>query len=196
MPAQRLPWFRFWVGATANAKVRTLNDGVFRTWVELLDLAAQQPRRGRFASAKEAAALSRRSAQHVGALIHAGLIDTTPEGLVMHDWDDWQRWRKEDAIDPLNDTGTTHERPPDQPTIDPPNDHGNDQFSRVRASAPVRREERREIRELRDVVPGWPAGHPGTMRERAREGGLPAGVPAEVIHRLSKPPIELNGGVM
>lgn len=118
MPAQRLPWFRFWMGATAHGKVRTLDDGTFRTWVELLDAASQQPRRGRFASRAEAAAITRRPAKHVAALIAATLIDETPEGLTMHDWDDWQRWRKEDT----NDTGI----PPEQPPNDHRNGHTND----------------------------------------------------------------------
>lgn len=118
MPAKRLPWFRLWVGATAHGKVRLLDDGTFRTWVELLDAAAQQPKRGRFASAAEAAAITRRPAKHVAALMRVGLVDDTPDGLVMHDWDDWQRWRKEDADDeptppqdPPNNTRTTTEHP-------------------------------------------------------------------------------------
>src|SRR5258708_115164 len=108
MPAPALPWFKVWIGGTAHAKARPLNDATLRTWVELLDAAAQQPHRGRFRSRKEAALIVRRPTAHVGTLIAATLIDETPEELTMHDWDAWQRWRKEDA----NDTGTTTEASP------------------------------------------------------------------------------------
>lgn len=114
MPAKRLPWFRFWIDATAHGKVRQLDDATFRTWVELLDAAAKQPKRGRFESRKEAVSVLRRPAKHIAALIAATLIDETPEGLVMHDWDEWQRWRQEDTNDDgstldqlANDSGTT-----------------------------------------------------------------------------------------
>lgn len=118
MPAKRIPWFKIWIGATAHGKVRQLEDGVFRTWVELLDAAAQQPVRGRFASRAEAAAVLRRPVKHLAVLIGAGLIDEDPDKhLVMHDWDDWQRWRQEDSNDaphtpegPTNNTRTTTER--------------------------------------------------------------------------------------
>jgi len=106
MPAKRLPWFRFWIDATAHGKVRQLDDATFRTWVELLDAAAKQPKRGRFENRKEAVAVLRRPAKHIAALIAAKLIDETPEGLVMHDWDEWQRWRQED----VNDDETTSDQ--------------------------------------------------------------------------------------
>lgn len=162
MPAKRIPWFKIWIGATAHGKVRQLEDGVFRTWVELLDAAAQQPVRGRFASRAEAAAVLRRPVKHMAVLIEAGLIDEDPDKhLVMHDWDDWQRWRQEDSNDapptpegPTNNTRTTTERPP--------NGHmnnsrttteglGNDPSLRARVAKEERRE-KKEVLETTDVV--------------------------------------------
>ena len=131
MPAPQLPWFRFWKGATQHGKVRALSDAEFRTWVELLDLAAQQKPRGRFDSRKSAAALSRRPDRHIGSLVKAGLIDidSSDEHLTMHDWDEWQRWRKED----LHDDGTPPDLPPNglaistRTTLERPGDqHEND----------------------------------------------------------------------
>lgn len=126
MPAKRLQWFRVWIDATTHGKVRQLDDATFRTWVELLDAAAKQPHRGRFESAKEAISIVRRPPAHIVTLVNAKLIDRDEDGLVMHDWDEWQRWRPEDANDTTpppqpqrngqwNNTGTTHERPTNGP---------------------------------------------------------------------------------
>lgn len=114
MPAKRLPWFRFWIDATTHGKVRQLDDATFRTWVEMLDAAAKQPRRGRFESRVEAISILRRPPKHIATLITAKLVDEVDKELVMHDWDEWQRWRAEDA----NDDAT----PPDHP----PNGRAND----------------------------------------------------------------------
>jgi hypothetical protein len=147
MPAARLPWFRFWVGATAHAKARTLSDGEFRTWIELLDLCAQQKWRGRFTSKREALGLVRRPPAHLDALIRAGLVDVDPldKHLTMHDWDHWQRWREGDSDDHpndhTNDTGTTHERPPDQHVIDPATTNGTTRESHVNVPTSSSRED-------------------------------------------------------
>jgi hypothetical protein len=129
MPNPPLPWFKLWGGVTSSSKVAPLNDALFRTWVELLDAASQQPtrQRGRFANRKAAAAIVRRPLSHVTALVGAGLVDETTDGLTMHDWDDWQRWRKEDVIDSrsttdqlTNNNGSAHERPPNGHMINTP----------------------------------------------------------------------------
>jgi len=108
MPAPRLPWFKVWLGATSNSKTAPLTDAVFRTWVELLDAAAQQQWRGRFKDQRSAAAIVRRPAVHVATLVSEGLIDEDADDkhLTMHDWDEWQRWRKEEDYLPPNDNGT------------------------------------------------------------------------------------------
>lgn len=115
MPTKRLPWLKLWVGSTAHGKVRQLDDSTFRTWVELLDAAAQQPHRGQFENINEAVAITRRPIKHLRTLISSGLIDESDDGLRMHDWNDWQRWRQEDA----NDSGTT----PDGPLINTRSTH-------------------------------------------------------------------------
>lgn len=148
MPAKRIPWFKVWIGATAHGKVRQLDDGAFRTWVELLDAAAQQPQRGRFDSRREAAAITRRPTKHIEALLRAGLMDERDDGLWMHDWDDWQRWRQEDS----NDSPTT--------TDHPPNGHSNDSRTTTEPllngsslRARVAKDVRREKGEVEEDVP-------------------------------------------
>jgi hypothetical protein len=118
MPAKRIPWFKVWVGATRHEKVAQLDDRAFRTWVELLDGASQQTVRGKFASVEAAAAVVRRPAASIRRLMAVGLLDERADGVWMHDWQDWQRWRPEDAQngdasppdDPPNGYRTTHER--------------------------------------------------------------------------------------
>lgn len=149
MPAPRLPWYRFWGGATAHAKARELSDGEFRTWIELLDLSSQQKWRGRFTNRKAALGLVRRPSAHLATLVRVGLIDEDAgdKHLTMHDWDDWQRWRKEDA----NDTGTPNDLPPERP----PNGHLIDTGSPAdwptdEHTPSSREEERVKRRELRE----------------------------------------------
>ena len=166
MPAPQLPWFRFWKGATQHDKVRELSDAEFRTWVELLDLAAQQKWRGRFRSRKAAAALSRRPDRHIGSLIKTGLIDidSSDEHLTMHDWDEWQRWRKED----VNDDGTPPDHPPNGHAIDSRTTHEqplNDPALRVRAAAPASGEERGEKRDIEIDTPAATQQPPRARRE-------------------------------
>lgn len=193
MPAPRLPWFKIWIGSTGHAKARSLSDGEFRTWVELIDLSAQQKWRGRFANRKDALALSRRPAAHLSVLILVGLVDedATDKHLTMHDWDDWQRWRKEDP----NDSGTTTESPPEQPTNDPlidprttterpPDEHSiNTRPLRV----DVRRKTlRRET--LRDDVAAAVAASPDFARARETNGGGSGHVHDFTLRRTRPPP--------
>ena len=109
MPRQRLPWFKIWVGATRHEKVVTLDDRSFRAWIELLDAASEQPVRGRFTSCAAAAAIIRRPPALLKRLIEARLIDEREDGIWLHDWADWQRWKPED--EPSNNTGITQESP-------------------------------------------------------------------------------------
>lgn len=111
MPAKRLPWFKLWIGCTAHGKVRQLDDGTFRTWVELLDAASQQPTRGRFASEAEAVAITRRPVKHIRTLVAAGLMDATEDGLWLHDWSEWQEVYPSDV---------SRERSPKTPRTLPP----------------------------------------------------------------------------
>lgn len=164
MPAKRVPWFKFWIGATTHGKVRQLEDGEFRTWVELLDAASQQPKRGRFTSRKEAIAITRRPGVHLNVLIDAGLLDEAEDGaLSLHDWDDWQRWRASDD-EPGSPTDTPPERHTNnsRTTTDDDREYSgiesgiqngtaqealaNLDSSRVRAPGRSSEEERREIR--------------------------------------------------
>jgi hypothetical protein len=96
MPRPRLPWFKVWVGATRHNKLVSLTDREFRVWVELLDSASVQKTRGRFDSVGAAAKILRRRASEVRSVLNAGLMDVTDDGVWMHDWKDWQRWRPED----------------------------------------------------------------------------------------------------
>jgi len=108
MPRQRLAWFKVWVGATRHEKVVTLDNLAFRVWVELLDAASEQPMRGRFTSCAAAAAIVRRPVGVVRKLAQARLLDEREDGVWLHDWADWQRWRPADEAE-----DTSHDSPPD-----------------------------------------------------------------------------------
>lgn len=118
MPRPRLPWFKVWAGATRDKKIAGLSDHTFRVWIELLDAASEQRVRGRFVSYESAAAIIRRKAAEVRLVAAAGLMDEVDGLVVMHDWDDWQRWRPDDAATDeagtppeshTNGSGITHE---------------------------------------------------------------------------------------
>jgi hypothetical protein len=115
MPRPRLPWFKIWCGATRDSKIVTLSDRLFRVWVELLDAASEQKIRGRFDSYAAAAAIVRRKPAEVRQVAAAGLMDESQDGIWMHDWQDWQRWRPEDSL--TNNTGMTHESLPNDPGL-------------------------------------------------------------------------------
>lgn len=109
MPNKRILWFKMWIGSTRHEKVAQLDDRTFRAWVELLDGAAQQTVRGRYASVRAAAAVIRRPVGVINRLVAVGLIDERDDGIWMHDWQDWQRWRPEDAS---NDDPSPTDHPP------------------------------------------------------------------------------------
>jgi hypothetical protein len=106
----------------------------------------------------------------IATLITAKLVDEVDKELVMHDWDEWQRWRAEDA----NDDAT----PPDHP----PNGRANDSRttreehrngSAIRVSAEGDTETEKELLpslrsgEPRLRVVGEPAPKPTPKRRRS-----------------------------
>jgi len=83
-----MKWFRFYEGALDDPKVQRLSDALFKTWVNLLCLAARNG--GRLSTIEEigfALRLSEREAKRrVAALIDAGLIDCDDDGMAPHNW--------------------------------------------------------------------------------------------------------------
>lgn len=118
MPNKRLGWYKVWVGTSRHAKIVGLSDRSFRVWHELLDAASEQKVRGHFDSIEIAARVIHRKVAEVQPLIRAGLVDSADGGVWLHDWNDWQRWRPEDAANgdgfppdhPPNDTRSTRDR--------------------------------------------------------------------------------------
>lgn len=90
MPAKRLPWYKVWAEHTEHPKICELSDGQYRTWQYVLAKASQQPERWTFASARHAATVTGRPLAHVHCLITYGLLDETPEGLIVHNGKRWQ----------------------------------------------------------------------------------------------------------
>lgn len=166
MPKQRLPWFKVWVGATRHEKVVTLDDRTFRAWVELLDAASEQQVRGRFTSSKAAAAIIRRPVALVKRLTDAHLLDERDDGLWLHDWSDWQRWRPDDEHG--NDTGLTYEshRNSNGNTPDPP---PNDTPPRVERAKTEKREEDVDVDGDKDEYPPGATHQPPKGRRRTTE---------------------------
>lgn len=184
MPRSRLPWYKVWVGTSRHSKIVPLTDRSFRVWHELLDAASEQKTRGRFESVKAAALIVRRKPSEVQALVDAGLIDVTEDGIWMHDWKDWQRWRPEDAQandsdsppeDHANGNGITHESLTNntgKPKIKPTKNHV---LARARedGEGDVEGEEDREKERdvdveggtLADAPPSAPPGEDGKIRQ-------------------------------
>jgi|GEM_PF-6366025 len=103
MPAYRLPWVKLWIESSANEKIGSLNDRLFRTWICILIAAGQQKTRGRFANVRHAANASGRPDADIRALIRDRLLDDisrvtddayakgySEPGLWVHDWRHWQ----------------------------------------------------------------------------------------------------------
>lgn len=112
MPAKRLPWLKFWPELVDHEKFSGLGDSERWTWIKLLARAGQQPVRGRFGGIAHASEVTGRPAKHIKMLIAARLLDLKDDGLWMHDWDYWQRWRPGDDEptpdnDPSNVNGST-----------------------------------------------------------------------------------------
>lgn len=83
-----LPWFRFYTEALDDPKVQRLPPHLFKTWVNLLCLAAQN--NGYLPSLDDIAFRLRLSAQdaeqQISELILAGLLDITETGRTPHNW--------------------------------------------------------------------------------------------------------------
>jgi hypothetical protein len=112
MPNKPVPWLKLWPELVDHEKFAQLTDSESWTWVKLLAKSGQQPTRGRFRDVNHAVVATGRPKKHVERLIEVRLLDQRADGLWMHDWEKWQRWRPEDGV---NSDGS----PPDQP----PNGH-------------------------------------------------------------------------
>jgi hypothetical protein len=185
MPAKRLPWLKFWPEAVDHEKFAGLSDAERWTWVKLLARAAQQPTRGRFASIAHAVEATGRPAKHVRTLVEVRLLDQREDGLWLHDWLDWQRWRRgvDDATETdttteslANDSRTSAEGPSDQQGIDAPAPPQAPQNGRAIAR-PKKGDERSETvderRQTGDIPPApaehAPTGGAAAKRERVQK---------------------------
>ena len=85
-------WFRSYVDKLNNIKVRRLSDAHYRAWESLLCVAALHD--GALPSLSEVAFRLRKTEQEtaelIEALIAARLFDRTGQGIVPHDWNEWQ----------------------------------------------------------------------------------------------------------
>lgn len=151
MPNKPVPWLKLWPELVDHEKFAQLTDSECWTWVKLLAKSGQQPTRGRFRDVTHAVVASGRPKKHVERLIAVRLLDQRADGLWMHDWEKWQRWRPEDAI---NTNG-----PPDQPPTGQPS--ARDEHAINNGSTRLR-DKREEIRdeEFKNEIPPAPSGHP------------------------------------
>jgi hypothetical protein len=92
-------WFKFHSSARESCKVQSLPPEIFKTWVNLLCLAAEIGYGG------EPAVLPRRLdtlayklrleesvlKKHLTRLVDDGLLQQTGDGLTPHDWQEWQQ---------------------------------------------------------------------------------------------------------
>jgi len=115
-------WFRFYIRSLDDLKVQAMSGDLFKTWVNLLSLAAEQD--GALPDIATIAfrlRLSEKEAQRrIAALVSARLMDKTQTGLVPHDWDERQfksdgsaeRMRRYRERHKSNDSDVTVTSPP------------------------------------------------------------------------------------
>lgn len=109
MPNKAVPWLKLWPELVDHEKFAQLTDSESWTWVKALAKSGLQPTRGRYQSVQHAVVVTGRPKKHFERLIGVRLMDLRPDGLWMHDWERWQRWRPEDG---LNDDGSPEYHPP------------------------------------------------------------------------------------
>ncbi len=99
MPRPARPWFRVYSEALDNPKLQRLNGNTFKAWFNVACLANVSEPRGTLPAIKDIAfrlRLSDRQAQTmVRELVDARLLDETPSGYAMHDWDGPNGWQYE-----------------------------------------------------------------------------------------------------
>ena len=82
-------WFRFYDAALEDPKVQRLTPPLFKTWVNILCIASRCD--GKLPSATDMAWSLRMDdaefAEHLKALVAAGLIDSGPDGHRPHGWE-------------------------------------------------------------------------------------------------------------
>lgn len=115
-------WFRFYTEAMHDPKIVTLSDRSFRSWINLLSMAAIND--GVIPSTRDVAAHLRMTCRdaedQINELLLAGLIDIDPHGkLAPHNWSKRQyktdaqsstaRVQKHRAKQPCNNDETFHE---------------------------------------------------------------------------------------
>lgn len=86
-----MKWFRMYVGVVHDVKVQRLKPGLFKLWVNLLAIAADNEPRGTLPRVAEIAFLVKlrtdRCQAGIEALTARGLLDATDGGLSPHNWD-------------------------------------------------------------------------------------------------------------
>lgn len=95
-----MQWFRFYSEVLHDPKVQRLPARLFKIWINLLCIANENAPRGQLPPEDDlifALRLPEENWQSISeTLIHAGLIDATPEGLRIHGWDARQYKSDED----------------------------------------------------------------------------------------------------
>jgi hypothetical protein len=113
-------WFRFYADAMRHPKVAALPDPLFRLWVDLLCVAAENE--GHIPPAEALKHMLKRRLDHLlrglKDLISAGLIDPLEDGYEPHDWK--KRQYKSDVstsrVRKFRKKGNVSETPPDTET--------------------------------------------------------------------------------
>lgn len=154
MPNKPVPWLKLWPELVDHEKFAQLTDSESWTWVKLLAKAGQQPTRGRFRDVNHAVITTGRPKKHVERLIEVRLLDPKADGLWMHDWEKWQRWRPEESVNPES-------TPPDHPPNGQPSTR--DEHTMTNGSTHAR-EKSIERRDEELEIPPAPTGQPPRLR--------------------------------
>jgi DNA-binding transcriptional ArsR family regulator len=106
------PWLKSWVDILDNPKVMGLAGGTYKVWSCCLHIACRHDRDGLLPSLDKCAfILHVRQPElqaHIDALIEAGLVDASPEGYRMHDWEDWQTRKPSDEPERVKERVSRH----------------------------------------------------------------------------------------
>ncbi len=89
-----MDWFRFYTRALDNAKIQKLSPTLFKDWVNVMCIAAENEKDGELPDIDRYCFRVRiskaKAMRKLKSLVDSGLIDRVGDHFQVHDWKDWQ----------------------------------------------------------------------------------------------------------